>query len=252
MGCSDPSKKKACEDKCKDPSRECKTVKKECACIPKESFTSTRNKYRVKYEEYLKRGGNSELTDRYSYVGGGSLTSSLSEWANQQDNGPVAYYPIIVKKYGEPDIMINKAGGVCIWYIKGRGGDPHEEILLRDEYIPHSKPKSHYDFLYSYIKIHIPGKILCRILATSGSVNYDPLKHMLFARCGSFNANFATLRTVFEKMNKVDTNYGKNIGKALGKDKESELISNEAYVKLEVAKNQKQFVKELKQNHYDF
>ena len=252
MGCADPSKKKACEDNCTDTNKKCKTVKKDCLCLPKEEFKSTSSKYRILYEQYLNRGGNGEVTDRYSYIGGGAANSPLNEWTNQQENGPVTYYPTIVKKYGEPDVMINKAGGVCIWYVKGRGGDPHEEILLRDEYVPHSKPKNHYDFLYSYVKIHIPGEILCKILATSGSVNYDPLKHMLFARCGSFNANFATIRTVFEKMNKVKTDYKTNIVNALGEKKETELISNESYVKREVAKNQKQYAKELNQDYYSF
>lgn len=252
MGCTDPAKKQSCQNNCTDPNKECKTVKKECLCIAKETFKPVNNKYKILYQQYLERGGNNKVSDRYSYIGGGTDQSTLSEWQNQQDNGPVAYYPTIVEKYGEPDIMINKAGGVCIWYIKRRDGDPHEEILLRDEYVPHSKPKNHFDFLYSYVNIHIPSDILCKILATSGSVNYDPLKHMLFARCGSFNANFATIRTVFEKMNKIETDYKTNIVNALGEKKETELISNESYVKREVATNQKKYAKELKQDHYSF
>ena len=249
MGCADPKKKATCEAICTDGNKKCKTVGKDCLCLPapKEEFKSTGNKYRILYEQYLERGGNGEVTDRYSYIGGGAPVSPLSEWTNQQENGPVAYYPTIVEKYGEPDVMINKPGGVCIWYVQGRGGDPHEEILLRDEYVPHSKPKRHHDFLYSYVKIHIPGEMLCKILATSGSVNYDPLKHLLFARCGSFDANFATIRTVFEKMNKVKTDYKRNII-----NKETELISNESYVKREVAKNQKQYAKELNQDYFLF
>jgi hypothetical protein len=245
MGCSDPKKKKTCNDNCTDTNKECKTVGKDCKCIPKETSKSNK-KYKIIYQKYLDDNKN-----KYINTGGASIVD-LSEWTNQQKDGPVAYYPTIVEKYGEPDIIINKAGGVCIWYIKNKDEDPHEEILLRDEYVAHSKPKNHHDFLYSYVIIHIPSEVLCQILSTSGSVNYDPLKRTLFARCGSFNANFATIRTVFEKMNDIDTDYNTNIVNALGKNKETELISNESYVKREVAKNQKMYSKELKKDFYSF
>ena len=197
------------------------------------------SQYKILYEKYIQNQN-----------GGGE--KKLDQWENQQENGPVAYFDTIVKKYGEPDIMINKKGGICIWYIKNRDNDPHEEIWLRDEYVAHSKPKNHYDFLYSYVKIFIPKEKLWTVLAISGSVNYDPLKHMLFARCGSFNANFATIKTVFETMNNKETEYKTNITNALGEKKEEELISNEEYVKNEVQKNQKKYKTEIENDFYIF
>lgn len=205
---------------------------------PKPKPKPQASQYKIMYEKYIKnqKGGAKEL----------------DQWENQQENGPVAYYETIVKKYGEPDIKVNQKGGLCIWYVKNKNGDPHEEILLRDEFVAHSKPKDHHDFLYSYVKMFIPKEKLWGVLAISGSVNYDPLKHLLFARCGSFNANFATIRTVFEKMHNMDTEYKTNITTALGDNKDKELISNEDYVRKEVEKNHKKYETELKNDFYIF
>lgn len=184
-------------------------------------------------------------------------SSSLSNWEHQEDDGPVKYYSTIVAKYGEPDVLANVPGGICIWYVKGKNSDPHEEIILRDEYVEHSKPKDHHDFLYSYVKIFIPKEKLWEVLSLSGSINYDPLKHLLFARCGSFNANFATIRTVFEEIEQEQEieqkiNYSDNIQKALGKNKNNVLKDNEDYVKRNVIENQKKYAIEIEKDYYDF
>ena len=69
-----------------------------------------------------------------------------------------------------------------------------EEHLLRDEAVPHKCPKSHTDFLYSYVKVAIQPHKLTGVLSLSGSVGYDPLKKLLSARCASLEANIATLK----------------------------------------------------------
>ena len=62
-----------------------------------------------------------------------------------------------------------------------------------------------------YIKIYIPSNKLKDILTISGSIGYDPLKHELYARCASIEANFATLRTVIDVFNDENKNYEENI-----------------------------------------
>jgi len=197
----------------------------------KATFKPTGNcsKYKVMYQSYISmKGGSNEL----------------SNWENKQENGPVSYYPKIVEKYGKPDVLANVPGGVCIWYIN-KEDDGHSELLLRDEYVPHSKPKVHYDFFYSYIKVHIPKEKLLEVLSISGSIGYDGLKHMLYARCGSFEANYATFRTVFDKLNSSNSDYGTNIN-----NKEKEIKSNETYVNEQVKLNQQKYTKELSQDYY--
>ena len=225
---SDSDKKAKCDKKCHT---DCvKNDSGKYVCPSKNS----RRQYKIMYQEYLKNQLGGEIKE-------------LNNWNNQQENGPVAYYPKIVKKYGEPDIKSNVPGGICVWYVKGENDDPHEELWLRDEYIEHSKPKEHFDFFYSYVKIFIPKEKLWKVLALSGSINYDPLKKLLFARCASFEANYATIRTALETLNNTDTDYAKNIN-----NKEEESMSNEEYVKEQVAKNQEKYSDRLKEPFYVF
>ena len=72
--------------------------------------------------------------------------------------------------------------------------------------------------MYSFVKIYIPPEKLNDVQSISGSVNYDPLKHELFARCASFQANFATLRTVFNTLDEESTDYSTNIVCAIEKE----------------------------------
>ena len=187
--------------------------------------------------------------------GGSKKKNTLSKWKYQEGvrtknttvkNGPVKYYDMVVEKYGKPDLLINKQGGLCIWsdYKKIK---PHKSILLMDEYVDHDKPKQHFDFLYSYINIYVPPSKLYDVLSISGSVNYDPLKKELFARCGSFEANFATLRTVFNVINNKKTEYGQNIN-----NKDDEIKDNEKYVMRQTIENRRKYRRQLKLSHYSF
>ena len=65
---------------------------------PKPKPKPQASQYKIMYEKYIKnqKGGAKEL----------------DQWENQQENGPVAYYETIVKKYGEPDIKVNQKGGL--------------------------------------------------------------------------------------------------------------------------------------------
>ena len=171
-------------------------------------------------------------------------SNPLDKWINQQEYGPVSKYQEIVDKYGKPHILVNQPNGLCIWN-KFPKGDPHVRIELKDEYVAHCAPAKHHDFLYSFVKIYIPPEKLSDVQSISGSVNYDPLKHELFARCASFQANFATLRTVFNTLDEESTDYSTNINQ-----RDQTYITNEEYVKKKVIENQKKYKKELTWSYY--
>lgn len=120
---------------------------------------------------------------------------------NWQFSEPVEYYNVLIDMYGNPDVVGHAQGGIAIWNNSLQGkvdmltGLPniYEKIEIRDERVEHMCPSKHIDFVYSYLKIPITPKQLNDIVKLSGSVNYDMLKHELFARCGSLEANIATL-----------------------------------------------------------
>ena len=64
---------------------------------------------------------------------------------------------------------------------------------MKDERVLHKCPAEHVDFVYSYLNIPIMPTQLKDVIKLSGSVNYDMLKHELLARCGTLEANIATL-----------------------------------------------------------
>ncbi len=106
--------------------------------------------------------------------------------------------------FRKPDNIDKNSRGIAIWYPKNNekinlNGNNLPNIFsehwCRDESIPHKCPKPHNDFFYSFITIDLDNTIWYDILAVSGSVGYDPLKKLLYARCGSIEANIATLYT---------------------------------------------------------
>ena len=92
---------------------------------------------------------------------------------------PVDYYINLVNKYGEPQVIADVPGGICIWTRDQLRNTPFEEIVLRDEEVPHCVPANHIDFLYTYIRVYIPPEQINSVISISGSVNYDPLKTLL-------------------------------------------------------------------------
>lgn len=106
------------------------------------------------------------------------------EWKN---NKPIQRYRDLVDEFGNPNIL-NKS--MAIW---NKDVGPYNEIILKDEEIPHCCPKPHYDFLYSSISVKMNPLQKLVILAISKSVWYDELKQELWARCHFMGANVATL-----------------------------------------------------------
>ena len=111
-------------------------------------------------------------------------------WKNK---AAVKAYRKLSAKYGPPSNKDLALGGLALWKRSKLRSTCFEEILLRDEDIPHCAPYPHRDFLYTYVRYEIPIKKIMDVLSLSGSVSYDPLKKLLRARCASEEANIATL-----------------------------------------------------------
>ena len=83
------------------------------------------------------------------------------------------------------------------------------------------------------------------MLFVSGSVGYDPLKKLLYARCSSIAANMATIRTVLDVLNKESSNYSDNIH-----DRDNSLNGNIKYNKQMIIENNRKYKNELKLDYY--
>nr|QBK86065.1 MAG: uncharacterized protein LCMAC101_06600 [Marseillevirus LCMAC101] len=101
------------------------------------------------------------------------------------------------EKLGPPSILDPRTGGLAIWYEKDLNhsydGKCFSEIMIRDEMIPHGKPRNHVDFIYTWLRLHVPKYLESDVRNLSTSVIYDPLKGSIRARCHSLKANVATL-----------------------------------------------------------
>lgn len=100
---------------------------------------------------------------------------------------------LLTQKYGTPSHFSPKKGGLAIWDRSKLSGTCFERIELLDESVPHCAPSPHRDFLYTFINYEVPDDKVLDVISLSGSVAYDPLKKLLRARCGSEEANIATL-----------------------------------------------------------
>lgn len=105
----------------------------------------------------------------------------------------IAYLNVGIKQWGKPSVLVRKAGGLAIWSKKQLKDTCFDRIELRDESVPHCVPLPHRDFLYTYINYEVTPELFRDVLSLSGSVSYDPLKKLIRARCGSQEANIATL-----------------------------------------------------------
>ena len=116
-----------------------------------------------------------------------------SQRINWSHSDALSVLNIESKKWGKPYILAKKKGGFAIWTKEQLKDTCFFKIILQDESVPHCVPLPHRDFLYTYIKYELSPKLFSDVLSLSGSVSYDPLKKLISARCGSQEANIATL-----------------------------------------------------------
>ena len=106
---------------------------------------------------------------------------------------PADYLGILIAKYGQPSSIDPSPGGMVVWKKDRLMNTCFDRIELHDEAIPHCKPMDHVDFLYFFVNYDVAPSRFIEVTSLSGSVGYDKLKKMLWARCGSAEANIATL-----------------------------------------------------------
>ena len=252
MGCCEGDKCKKCpEGEEASGKKKCKSDT-ECHVTQTEGFANqklhelTTNGYYKATGEFINNSIDLENTKK---------EHPLSNWLHQENyhsngmkvkKGPVYVYDKIVEKYGEPDVIANQPKGICIWYIEQKDGDVHHSIELKDQYVGHCVPAKHNDFLYSYIKVYVPPEKIRQVLAVSGSVGYDGLQKLLYARCASFEANMATLASVFLVLRNKDPNYVYQI-----KNRFASYENNLKFVEEQLKKNQKKYRKKINSPYYD-
>jgi len=112
----------------------------------------------------------------------------LSQWKNDE---PVGYVKQLVKFFKNPDELTHKR---AIWYNK----DGFKRIEVLDEYILHSSPLPHYDYVYSYVDLKVPHDLSDDLAKSSESILIDHLKGEVGARCASLSANAVTLQYVMD------------------------------------------------------
>ena len=140
------------------------------------------------------------------FSGGENLESELPpvDWISSPhpsgkygDFSPGGRLPDLFEELGPPSIIDPRSGGLAIWYKRDLNKSPHgrcfEEIMIKDEQIPHGNPANHTDFLYTQYNLCVPEDLVDDVRNLSTSVVYDPLKCWIRARCHSLAANVATL-----------------------------------------------------------
>ncbi len=113
---------------------------------------------------------------------------ALSQWKNEE---PVDYVKQLTKFFKAPDELTHKR---AVWYNK----DGFKRIEVLDEYILHSSPVPHYDYVYSYVDIKVPHDLADDLAKSSESILIDHLKGEVGGRCASLSANAVTIQYVID------------------------------------------------------
>lgn len=109
-------------------------------------------------------------------------------WNNAE---PAKYAQHLQSFFGPPDELTEKRAA---WYDK----DGFKRIEVLDEFILHSSPVPHYDFVYCYVDLKIPHDLAQPLAESSESIMVDYLKSEVGARCASLSANAVTLNYVMD------------------------------------------------------
>ena len=133
------------------------------------------------------------------------MGESFTSWEHDE---PVEYAKTLTKAFGQPDELTNSQ---CCWF----NIDGFKRVVVKDEYILHSSPSPHYDFVYSYVDLQVPKKYAEALAESSESIMIDFLKGEVGARCGTLSANAHTLNycldVVAERVKPSKQEYEKRI-----------------------------------------
>lgn len=112
----------------------------------------------------------------------------LSKWNNTE---PANYVKHLQKFFGEPEELTKYR---AIWYDV----DGFKRIEVLDEFILHSSPSPHYDYVYSYVDLKISHELSDDLAMSSESILIDHLKGEVGGRCASLSANAVTIQFVID------------------------------------------------------
>jgi hypothetical protein len=126
------------------------------------------------------------------FLEGFTINSGKNE-LNWNNNDAAAYYDVMVKKFGEPAFIVKQPGGMAVWTENELKDTIFVRHELHDESIYHCRPLPHNDYVYSFVNYAVQPTLFNSVMSLSGSLSFDPLKKHLRARCGSIEANIATL-----------------------------------------------------------
>jgi len=122
---------------------------------------------------------------------------------------PAEYTQKLAETFGEPKVL--SENGYAEW-INVAG---FKRICVRDEYVVHNFPMTHYDFVYSTREIEVPNELYSEFAGVTGSIIIDGLKKEVTARCGDIVANAITLGFVEDVVKGRETpdkeEYGRRI-----------------------------------------
>lgn len=128
-----------------------------------------------------------------SAAAGVTLVSTPNYTLNWGHRNAADYLPVLVAKYGQPSSIDPSPNGTIVWKKERLMNTCFDRIELRDESIPHCQPIDHNDFVYFYVNYDVAPSRFMEVESLSGSVGYDKLKKLLWARCGSAESAIATL-----------------------------------------------------------
>jgi hypothetical protein len=115
-------------------------------------------------------------------------STALSQWKNDE---PVKYVKHLTKFFGTPDELTYKR---AVWYNK----DGFKRVVVLDEFILHTSPSPHYDYVYSYVDMKVPHNLTDDLARSSESILVDHLKGEVGGRCASLTANAVTIQYVID------------------------------------------------------
>lgn len=112
----------------------------------------------------------------------------LSQWNNTE---PANYVTHLQKFFGAPDELSKYR---AVWHDI----DGFKRVEVLDEFILHSSPAPHYDYVYSYVDLKVPHDLADDLAASSESILVDHLKGEVGGRCASLSANAVTIQYVID------------------------------------------------------
>jgi hypothetical protein len=114
--------------------------------------------------------------------------SILNQWNNTE---PANYVKHLQKFFGDPDELSKYR---AVWHDV----DGFKRVEVLDEFILHSSPSPHYDYVYSYVDLKVPHDMSNILADSSESILIDHLKGEVGARCASLSANAVTIQYVID------------------------------------------------------